>query len=316
MVVYKACKKKLEEGIRMKRSIALMVILLAMLIQVPASAANHGYAVAGTDRVNFFGNMKVDDEISGNVISLGGNVDIGADVNGDIIVLMGNLSLDAEVSGDVVMLLGKATLSDRSKILGDMVAVGSVERTPGSYVQGENILLRSGFIDMNGFDMNSALMFRYVFLFMSLIFLLVFGIPTIYFISNRFMNIEVGIEYEIGKKLVIGCLGLIGSAIITVLLCWTLIVPLAFALFIFLSKIVAYLYIGKMIMKTSKARMNMYIEFITGVIAIVLVKFILLVLIPQSYFFLAMISTVILNFVINSLGVGILVVSRFGENVI
>lgn len=299
----------------MKKSIILVVILLMLLTQVPAFAANDGYAVARTDKLSFLGNLKVDDKISGDVVSFCGNVDVRADVSGDIIVLMGNLYLDAEVSGDVVVLLGKVTLSDRGKILGDMVALGSVERAPGSYIQGENILLRSGYIDINGLDVNFVLMIRFVFLFVSLILLLIFGIPTIYFASNRFMNIEAGIEYGAGKKFLIGCLGLVGGAILSVLLCWTLIVPLVFALFIFLSKITAYLCIGKMIIKASKARLNIYIEFITGVIAIVLIKVMFLVFIPQDYFLLGAIAPVILNFIINSLGTGILVVSRFGKNV-
>lgn len=300
----------------MKKFIIVMVVLFMVVVNVPVLAANGWEFIDGRDRINLLGNTTVDENTSGDVIVIAGNVDVEADVDGDVVVVMGNLNLDAAVSGDVITLMGKVTLTDKARVMGDVVTLGSVDKADGAYIEGENSLIKFGYININSPDMNFLAMLRFVVLFFSLVLLLIFGLVVIYFTSQRFIVIEAGIEYGTGRKFVIGLLGLIASFIITILFCWTLIVPLVFLLLMLLAKVATCVYIGKMALKVSNARLNIYIEFVTGAIAIMLAEILLFMLIPQERVIQSILAGGLLNVAVNSLGIGILVDSKFGKSTI
>jgi hypothetical protein len=81
------------------------------------------------------------EEIDGNLAVLGGDATLRADsaVRGDVAVLGGALSVAGTVTGDIVVFGGDIQLKDGALVEGNVAALGgSIERSPDAIIEGES----------------------------------------------------------------------------------------------------------------------------------------------------------------------------------
>lgn len=293
----------------MKRIAFFLIVIIILFFRIPVNAITVQDDSGNGDRVSIMTNIEVGEKTSGDVVSIAGNVDVKNDVAGDVVVIFGNICVDAAVAGDVVSVIGTVTLTDRAVIAGDLVSIGAINKADGAVIRGQDILISLG----KRFNMEFLVLFKIIALFVSLMIILIFGLPTLLIASRRFGNMELCIEANMGRKLAIGFLTLIGSLIILILFCWTLVIPLAYLVLILFAKIAAFIYFGKVLAGLFDVHMNIYLEFATGLLLVALIKIIIVLLIPQGMFIQSMLLSGLADFIVNSFGTGILIDSKFGK---
>ncbi len=113
----------------------ILGILFALPVTVFAQTPNPGTQTFSGDQLVLGNNytLKTDQVLNGTLVVLGGNAEVqdGATVNGDVAIVGGNLNLAGTVTGTISILGGNVSLNDTAVVMGDIV-------TFGGNVSGEN----------------------------------------------------------------------------------------------------------------------------------------------------------------------------------
>jgi len=119
-----------------KRACWVLVAALALLLAVPVSADAGDVSLFGEDLV-----LPAGEELRGNVAIVGGNAEIepGGTLAGDLAVVGGNARIEGTVQGSVAVIGGTLQLGASSRVFGDVVALGTLDRHPDALVQGSVI---------------------------------------------------------------------------------------------------------------------------------------------------------------------------------
>lgn len=86
------------------------------------------------------GNITIeqDAKVNGDVVVVGGNMDVSGSVSGNIALIGGNLRLSDKVSGDIAIIGGQAKLTDTAIVKGSVTTVGGqLDRDPKARIDGE-----------------------------------------------------------------------------------------------------------------------------------------------------------------------------------
>lgn len=117
-------------------ALIFVIVLLAMLAApVAAQRDEPGKLVIGGSYT-----LRTGQQLDGDLGVIGGQATIreGATVNGDVMVAGGMLTVAGRIDGDLAIFGGSVTLERTAYVAGDLVSFGgSVQRRPGAVVQGE-----------------------------------------------------------------------------------------------------------------------------------------------------------------------------------
>ena len=117
----------------MKKTLAMLLMLVALLIPVQALAYG-----PGDDIVVFGQSVTVGpDETAKDVVIFGGTANIQGRTTGDVVVIGGSATISGEVGKDLVVVGGSAKLMDSAEVMGDVVAVGGgIDRVGSPIIHG------------------------------------------------------------------------------------------------------------------------------------------------------------------------------------
>jgi hypothetical protein len=188
-----------------KTSAIILLTLMALLALSPWAAAN------GT---------------TGSIVRVTGNIVVGADevVHGDVISVMGNIEVYGTVYGDVITVMGNIEVGPNGRILGDAVAVlGNLNSDRNSSISGSTVsIFGSGdFRNIRFPDLNIRNITRHAFRFnlatrtMRLITTILLATLIVAIFPVPVQRIKRSIEADPGR------------VVLTGLLAWIVIVPLA-----------------------------------------------------------------------------------------
>jgi hypothetical protein len=126
----------------MKNHRLLTGIGVAALLMAVAGAGGLTYAVAQKkDAVSYHDAIVVlPGETRDNVVSFGGDIDVQGKVRKSVLAFGGTITISGEVGDAVVGFGSRITLKETAVVQGDLVILGgSVEKAPGSRVNGDTI---------------------------------------------------------------------------------------------------------------------------------------------------------------------------------
>lgn len=258
----------------------LALIMSSLLLFSTAYAAGSG---SGGDQqggiVKLAGDIYVNEgnTVEGDVVTVSGNIYINGSVTGSAVSVFGDIIVNGKVLGDAVSVTGKITVGENGKVLGDTVEAvgGSISRKYGSnrYDYRPNI-------NINPFARTTHVLFSFfttlgIFLLAALIYLIM---------PNKIDEMAASIEPNLGKRLGIGILTIIGSPIamilLTIVLAITiigiLIIPfawIAYFIAMFIGVVPVYLYIGRKVSAAiSRPVMSSYAAIGAGLLTIWLIR--------------------------------------------
>jgi hypothetical protein len=111
----------------------IAAVLLLLMVALPVAADTGDMSLFGQDLL-----IEAGQHATGNAAVVGGNATIQEDstLSGDLTVLGGNARIDGTVEGAVVVMGGTLDLSATARVLGDVVAMGTLNRHPDAVVRG------------------------------------------------------------------------------------------------------------------------------------------------------------------------------------
>ena len=293
----------------MKKIVTLLLVLLFSMFALTTAYAE-GVSVSSDtgDRVSLFDDIKIDSEVKGNVISVLGNVDVDKAVDGQVVVVFGDVTINANVSGQVVTVFGNTRLTSGAIVQKDLITLGSIEKESGSRVLGQEVRIFGEYMNI---DIGALLYLRLAIMLLFTLAVLVIGLLVLAVSRKRYEEITASIEKNIGKKLLLGFLAYLGASILFVLLIVTLVAPVLYIVLLVMAAIVASIYLGRTILKTFSPKNSIYMEFVTGLISITLIKLLLIFLVPQEGIILSFALLAIFGIFVNSIGLGGLTEYKF-----
>ncbi len=123
----------------MKRSVALLALVLVLVAALPASALaageDEGQVVFGGDFT-----LRSGETLSGDLVVLGGNVTLeeGSVVEGSVFLMGGNAEMQGVVERDIALFGGNLTLGGTARVGGSITVFGgNLRRAEGAVVSGE-----------------------------------------------------------------------------------------------------------------------------------------------------------------------------------
>ncbi len=125
---------------------SLLLVLLLLLVptgSVAAAGLMDGRVIVANTFV-----LPGGETLNGDLVIFGGTgmVEAGATVNGDTVLVGGSLTIDGEVNGDVVVVGGVLSLGEASVVHGNVSTVGAtLDRAEGSVVEGEIYTTATGY---------------------------------------------------------------------------------------------------------------------------------------------------------------------------
>ncbi|MCX7708220.1 MAG: hypothetical protein N2484_00025 [Clostridia bacterium] len=297
----------------------LMVSLMSSVFTFAVWADDGTSVVSNGDRVSIFGDIIVDKSTVGSIVSIFGDVDVQSSVtgdivaifgsvrvnqpvDGDIVAILGDMTLNANASRDVVAILGKVKLTGNAVINGDLVAIGSIDKDAGAKVFGQEVKVNLAFL----------LVARAITIIVLAFLVLILGLVIIAIFKERAVNISHRVEERTGRKIAVGLLGLLGFFILMMLLSIVVVGPILYLLLMIIAEVAVSIYFGKQILKVFNANLNVYLEFVTGLAVLSLLKIILTMLIPQIGFITYLFVYIALDLLIRGWGIGILIDTKFG----
>lgn len=236
--------------------ILTLIIMTCLLVFAPFSVA---YATAESqlgDMVKLNGDVYVNEgtTVNGNVVAIFGDAYVNGTVTGDVVSIFGDINVNSgKVMGDAVSVTGKITVGENGKVMGDTVeALGVRINTNGQRNHNYNFDFKPN-INIPAWGIGAAGIF------ISLIGTMVlYGIAVLIYLimHNHIEKMAATIEPNIGKRIGIGFLTLIGSPIaliiVSIVLAITIIgiivipfVWIAFALAVLVALVPIYVYIGR-----------------------------------------------------------------------
>ena len=123
---------------RTRTAISLMLGGFCLVVPALASAQTDPTDAEPRDQIVLSGDVQVrrGQEV-GEVVVLHGTATVAGVVRGDVVVLDGRIDVTGQVSGAVVSVGGSVALGPSSRVLGDVLAHGTVSAAPGARVDGE-----------------------------------------------------------------------------------------------------------------------------------------------------------------------------------
>lgn len=327
----------------MKRLAAFIIIFVLLAIQISVFAVELSSNENNGERVSLFGNIAIDNVTKGDVVSIAGDIDVhnqvsgnitsvigdikvikGStggliaifgninvqdDINGDVITVFGDTAINGKVSGQVVSILGKLNLTDKAEVENGIIAIGAVYRSNSAKIHGGEDIIGLGFLP----DARAVLA---IIIILTSLFILVIGLIAIVVQKSRFESISVGIENNVLRKVIWGFIGFIGFTVLVPILSITVIAPIVYVLLLILAEIVSSIFLGKLILKAFNSYPNIFLEFVAGLIFVSVLKIVLIIFTFQSGINLLVFGgiSLICSILINSMGIGILIDTKFGSN--
>lgn len=301
----------------MKRSASVLVGVIGIII-FAAVLMFHTYPVKthaadeitvftdNGDAVSIFGNIEINDPTPGDVVVVFGNININSEVQGDVVSVFGNISVNAKVTGETVSVFGKITLLDKAVIGGDLVAIGSLEKTQGAILKGQEVII----------NLRVLIVARAILTLILTFFALILGLAIIGMAKDRFRRMTSTIESNFARRLGIGFAAMVGVTIISLPLTITFVAPLLYLVLLLIAEMTASIYFGKQILKVFNLSLNVYLEFITGLLFITLVKVAIIMAVPQYNLVIYAVLYGLFGIFINSLGTGVLIDTKFGSGIL
>lgn len=294
----------------MRKLILLLILIIVLLTAAPSFAQGIIVDSDNGDRVGIWNDVRVSMESIGNVVTVMGDIDINADVVGDVVAVFGDIDVNAAVKGQVVCIFGQIRLGENAEVGGDVVSFGSITKDQAAVVRGNIIRM-----DWQGLEqeMDFLMALRIAFIVLFSLLSLASGLIMIAFTAGKLDKLIDSSEVSIVQRVFIGFLAFIGASTLMLIFFVTLIIPFAYLLLVLFANIIAALYFGRLIVKAFKAVFNIYLEFVTGLITITLVKLLIIFLIPQSELVLSWLIYLAFEAFISSMGIGIFIYSKFGK---
>lgn len=296
----------------MKKFAVLFVMIAVLMINV-IPAAGEGIFVSSEngDRISLFDDISITNPVNGNVIAVLGNVSVNSDINGQVVTVFGDITVNAEISGQVVTVFGNTILTKNAVVKGDVITMGSLSKTGGTRVLGQEVRILGESMNL---DIGAIIYLRLAIMILFTLAVLIVGLLILVISKEQYTKIAENIERNIGRKLLLGVLSFLGASVLLLLLLVTLIAPILYIVVLVLSTITASMYLGRLILKTFSQTNSIYMEFITGLISITLIKLLLLFLVPQQDLLLGLGLVGLLDLFVYSMGLGIHMEERYVKN--
>lgn len=295
------------------KKLAFLLIFVSVLIIAAVPVFGEGIFVASGsgDNIRILEDADITAPISGNVIVVLGNIFVEDKVNGHVISVFGDAEVNSEVAGQVVTLFGKTSLREKAVIMGDVITIGSLDKASGARVLGQEVRMLGSSMNL---DIDAISYLQLVTMILFTLAVLVVGLLAILISKTKYKNISKNLEKNLGRKMLLGLLSFLGASALLVLLLVTLIGPALYIAVLVMSTITACMFLGRLILKTFSQNNSIYMEFITGLISITLVKLLIIFLAPQQKILLSLGLVGLLNFAVYSLGLGIHIEQHYLRN--
>jgi hypothetical protein len=294
----------------MKKVAALLLLLFVLATGVSVYADGISIWTNSNDKISLFDDLKIDEALDGTAVVVFGNLDVRADVSGNVVVVLGDVNISSRVKGQVVSILGNTRLTEKAEIDSDLISIGNIDKSQEARIKGQEVRVYGWQLDSGyGFILFARVVLALVF---SLL-VLILGLVMLLLSRGRFKNISMSLEYGVGRKLLIGLLVYLGATILLALLFITVIVPILYFILLVVGSVLASMYFGRMIMKNFSSENNLFLEFVTGLVTITLIKVLLIYLIPHEEIILNSIIYTMFTLFINSLGLGIITDAKYGR---
>ncbi len=296
----------------MKKLTALLVVFMIVIMSfIPVMGEGIYVGSESGDKIRILEDTVISEPVSGNVVSVLGNVSVNNRVNGHVIAVFGDIIVDGEVTGQVVSLFGSTALKDQARIMGDVITVGPLSRSSNAVLYGQEVRI---FGESMNLDIGALSYLRLIIMLLFTLAVFIAGLLALLISRKRYDRISKGLEKNIGRKLILGILAFIGASSLLLILLVTLIAPLFYIILLIWSSVPAFMYLGRMILKTFSQKNSKYAEFITGLVSITLIKLLIIFILPEQSIFLGVIIVSLLNIFIYSLGMGILMEQYYLKN--
>lgn len=287
----------------MKKITAVLIAAVILVFSAIPSAAEGIYVASGNgDRIRILEDVDVSRPVNGNVVAVLGDITVDSQVSGHVIAVFGDVRVNALVSGQVVTIFGQTDLGANAKVMGDVITMGSLDEAPGAQVLGQQVRILGRSMNL---DIGAILYLQLAVTLLFTIVVFIAGMLILLIARSSYANMAKSIEKNLGRKMLLGVLTFIGASAILLLLMVTLIAPLLYIVVLVLAMIPASMFAGRYILKTFSPKNSMYVEFITGLISITLLKLMIVLLVPQGYILLGFGLTGVVDLLIYSLGLGI-----------
>ncbi len=254
----------------------------------------------------------VNEKSSGNITVVMGSADIRTDINGSVIVIFGKATIDGNVSEDVVSVLGEVNIQGNSKVQGNLVSIGKLEKADSVSISGSKLSIDVDIISLfksNGIIINTLIIFSLITLIAGLILISIF--------TARYRTMSYSMKSGIPRRLVLGILIIISCTIVLAFLIFLVIIPILYVLIILFANIIASIYLGTIIFKNNNEKSTIYLEFFVGHIIISIFKIVPLILLPAGSYLALMIyglCFILLELAMVSFGIGTIIDTGFGKN--
>lgn len=297
----------------MKRVLVIVILIALTCIGVPAYAISISDSADGGNKIGFMEDISTNGGSTENMVSFAGNVNASDNVTGNIVAVLGDVTIDSEVLGDVVVIFGEARLTENAVIHGNLVAVGSTDKASAASINGQNISIDIGDFRIGNKSVGFLPFIAFIITAVSTFLVLLMGLPVIAIFSTKFYAVAENSMFNMGRKLAIGFLALVGSFIIMILFSFTIVVPVAYFIILLAAQIIAFKYFGMLVSRLLNFQFNVYAAFITGLVVTAAIKTALVLLIPEDVLLAGLLMSFAIDALINSIGLGIMVDSKFGN---
>lgn len=289
--------------------VVLVSLIFSLFIPCMVYAAQNDLTISD---LIFLSDKVINEKSSGNITVVMGSADIRADIDGSVIVIFGKATIDGNISEDVVSVLGEIKIQGDSKVQGNLVSIGKLERADSVSISGTKLSINVDIISLfksNGIIINTLIIFSLITLIAGLILISIF--------TARYRAMSYSMKSEVPRRLVLGFLIVISCTIVLAFLIFLVIVPILYVLIMIFANIIASIYFGTFIFKNNNEKSTIYLEFFVGHIIISIIKIVPLILLPaESYLALMIygICYVLLELLMVSFGIGTIIDTGFGKN--
>jgi hypothetical protein len=287
----------------MKKLTALLIVAAILVISIIPAAAEGIYVASGNgDRIRILEDVDVTQPVNGNVVAVLGDITVDSQVSGHVISVFGDVKVNGLVAGQVVTIFGQTELGQNAKVMGDVITMGSLKEASGAQVLGQQVRILGESMNL---DIGAILYLQLVIMLLFTVVVLIVGLLILLIARSSYNNMAKNIEKNLGRKMLLGVLTFLGASALLLILLVTLIAPLLYIIVLILATIPASMFAGRYILKTFSPKNSIYVEFITGLISITLLKLLIVLLVPQGRILIGFGLTGLVDLVIYSLGLGI-----------
>jgi len=293
----------------MKKFASLLVLIAGLILNImPVAAGGIFVSSENGDKISIFDDIEITSPVNGNVITVLGNISVDSNIKGQVIAVFGDITVNSEVSGQVVTVFGNTILTKNAVISGDLITIGSLSKNSGARVLGQEVRILGESMNL---DIGAIIYLELAIMILFTLAVLIVGMLILVIAKKQYANIAKNIEKNAGRKLVLGILSFLASTILFLLLLVTLVAPVMYIVVLVLATITASMYLGRLILKRFSCANSIYMEFITGLISITLVKLLIIFIVSQQELLLGIGLSGIFGFLVFSMGLGIHMEERY-----